>query len=262
MQTRQIIFKFTTCKFYIFKSFFYRQNLKTVDISHAFLPLTIAKLSILKTVRFFPVAEPKVSKYRRQLMTWKNSRMLIFDVFSGSSCRVRSSRRFDVVGKRRWRSVTAAAAAAAAAARRAATAAAERWRSRPSRRRPPPARSSSSSRYRRSRPSRCSSSSTRRAAATRAPSCCTSSTGCLTLDRCSICRKAGREWRKSTNRPYPYNELVFPVNWNKSPSGINIRDYIPYSQFSGTVYTLSHTYTDHFSSLGAAVGRLCVSVSE
>ena len=47
-QTIQRIFNFT----YILDVHFCRQNLETLDISHAFLPLTVAKLSTLKKVRF------------------------------------------------------------------------------------------------------------------------------------------------------------------------------------------------------------------
>jgi len=49
MQIRHRTIKCTECKFYTFS----RRNSETSDTSHAFLPLTVAKLSILKTVQFF-----------------------------------------------------------------------------------------------------------------------------------------------------------------------------------------------------------------
>ena len=48
MQIRQRIFKHTSMQVL----YFFLQNLQTFDISHAFLPLTIAKLSTFKNVRF------------------------------------------------------------------------------------------------------------------------------------------------------------------------------------------------------------------
>jgi len=45
MQIRQRIFKHTAVQVLYF---FSRQNLQTFDISHAFLPLTVAKLSTFK----------------------------------------------------------------------------------------------------------------------------------------------------------------------------------------------------------------------
>jgi len=50
MQTMQIIFNFTDILvLYVFAI----QNLETFGISHTFLPITVAKLSTLKTVQFF-----------------------------------------------------------------------------------------------------------------------------------------------------------------------------------------------------------------
>jgi len=122
--------------------------------------------------------------------------------------RVRLNHQSDVVGKRRWKSETAAGAAevrrVATAEERSLLAAASRTSRRQRRRRPTRARSLSLSQSHPSRLSRCSSSSTRRAAAIRAPSFCTSSTGCWILVRCLTCRKADREWRKSSRASQSY----------------------------------------------------------
>jgi len=62
MQIRQRIFKPLLCKFYTF----FRQNLQTFDISHAFLPLTVAKLSTFKNGPVslaHPVSKPQIRKH-------------------------------------------------------------------------------------------------------------------------------------------------------------------------------------------------------